>query len=90
MIQKHDQLFKELTESNGIAGHEKKIYEIMERELTNHVDSIEKDGLGSLISVKSGVKDGPKIMIAGHLDEVGFVVNRIDEKGFVYFTPVGG
>lgn len=46
--------------------------------------------MGSLIAKKTGKEDGPKIMIAGHLDEVGFMVTRIDDNGFIYFQTVGG
>ncbi|MFP3360560.1 peptidase M28, partial [Planococcus sp. SIMBA_143] len=46
--------------------------------------------LGSLIAVKKGNAEGPKIMVAGHLDEIGFMVTRIDNKGFLYFQTVGG
>ncbi|WP_449445428.1 M42 family metallopeptidase, partial [Ureibacillus acetophenoni] len=53
-------------------------------------DEIETDGLGSLIAKKVGDANGPKIMIAGHLDEIGFMVTQIDEKGFIKFQTVGG
>src|SRR5699024_4241921 len=37
-----------------------------------------------------GDENGPKVMVAGHLDEVGFMVTRIDDKGFIYFQTIGG
>ena len=48
------------------------------------------DRLGSLIAKKTGAENGPKIMIAGHLDEVGFMVTQITDKGFIRFQTVGG
>ncbi|GAA3320740.1 hypothetical protein GCM10020331_032970 [Ectobacillus funiculus] len=49
------------------------------------------DNLGSLIAKKTGDASGPKkIMVAGHLDEVGFMVTQIDDKGFLRFQTVGG
>src|SRR5699024_7736678 len=48
------------------------------------------DHLGSLIAKKTGEADGPKIMVAGHLDEVGFMATRIDENGFLFFQTIGG
>ncbi|MFE5278684.1 M42 family metallopeptidase, partial [Bacillus cereus] len=48
------------------------------------------DGLGSLIAKKVGKEGGPKIVVAGHLDEVGFMVTQIDDKGFLRFQTVGG
>ena len=82
------ELLKELTEVNGISGHEKRIKKIMERELNGHVDSMSEDNLGSFISNKKG--NGPKIMLAAHMDEVGFIVKYIDDNGFIFFEPVGG
>src|SRR5699024_11631303 len=55
-----------------------------------YADDVYTDNLGSLIAKKTGDADGPKIMVAGHLDEVGFMVTRIDDDGFVYFQTVGG
>lgn len=53
-------------------------------------DEVTTDRLGSLIAKKTGQADGPKIMIAGHLDEVGFMVTRIDDRGYLRFQTVGG
>ena len=46
--------------------------------------------LGSLIAKKTGDENGPKIIVTGHLDEVGFMITQIDNKGFLDFQPVGG
>lgn len=48
------------------------------------------DNIGSLIAKKTGDENGPKVMVAGHLDEVGFMVTRIDDKGFIFFQTIGG
>ena len=53
-------------------------------------DEITTDNLGSLIAKKTGLENGPKIMVAGHLDEVGFMVTQIDGRGFLRFQTVGG
>src|SRR5699024_5725933 len=55
-----------------------------------YADEVYTDNLGSLIASKVGDSNGPKVMVAGHLDEVGFMVTRIDENGFIYFQTVGG
>src|SRR5699024_1827166 len=55
-----------------------------------YADETFTDNLGSLVAKKTGDQDGPRIMVAGHLDEIGFMVTRIDEKGFVYFQTIGG
>src|SRR5690625_685774 len=83
-------MLKDLTDANGIPGHEKEAREVMEKYLKPYADEVFTDNLGSLIGKKVGDSNGPKIMIAGHLDEIGFMVTRIDKNGFIYFQPVGG
>ncbi len=51
---------------------------------------IERDNLGSLILRKTGLIEGPRIMVAGHMDEVGLIVSEITKEGFVKFIPAGG
>lgn len=84
------ELLKKLSNASGTSGFESGIEKIMKTELTSYVDEFTKDNLGSLIAIKKGIKNGPKIMLAAHMDEVGFIINRIDDEGFVYFSPVGG
>lgn len=83
-------MLKDLTDANGIAGNEREVREVMESYITAYADEVYTDHLGSLIAKKTGQADGPKVMVAGHLDEVGFMVTRIDDNGFVYFQTVGG
>lgn len=83
-------MLKDLTDANGIPGNEREPREVMKRYIEPYADTIETDGLGSLIAMKKGVENGPKVMIAGHLDEVGFMVTQIDKKGFLRFQRVGG
>ncbi|PIC63584.1 peptidase M28 [Sporosarcina sp. P13] len=84
------EMLKELTDARGIPGNEREARDVMKKHIEPFVDEIDHDGLGSLIAHKEGDANGPKIMIAGHLDEVGFMVTRIDDKGFIYFQTVGG
>ncbi|HLR74539.1 MAG TPA: M42 family metallopeptidase [Virgibacillus sp.] len=83
-------MLKDLTDANGIPGHEKEVRDVMEKYIKPYADRVFTDNLGSLIAEKTGDANGPKIMIAGHLDEVGFMVTRIDKDGFIYFQTVGG
>lgn len=83
-------MLKELTDARSIPGDEKEAREVMKKWITPYADKVYNDHLGSLIAEKTGDENGPKIMVAGHLDEVGFMVTRIDDKGFVYFQTVGG
>lgn len=83
-------MLKDLTDANGIPGNEKEPREVMKKYISPYADEVVTDNLGSLIAKKVGEEDGPKIMVAGHLDEIGFMVTHIDEKGFLKFQTVGG
>lgn len=84
-------LLKRLTEAPGVSGYEMDVGKIIYHELEGHVDSIETDNFGNVISLKkASVTDGPKIMLAGHMDEIGLLVKHIDEKGFLHFERIGG
>ncbi|WP_066258050.1 M42 family metallopeptidase [Neobacillus drentensis] len=83
-------MLKELTDAKGIPGNEREVREVMRKYIEPFADEITNDGLGSLIAKKVGKEGGPKIMVAGHLDEVGFMITQIDDKGFLRFQPVGG
>ncbi|ALC84762.1 peptidase M28 [Bacillus sp. FJAT-22090] len=83
-------MLKELTDAKAIPGNEREARKVMEKYIAPHADKIEYDNLGSLIAEKVGDANGPKIMVAGHLDEVGFMISKIDDKGFLSFQTVGG
>src|SRR5690625_1902171 len=83
-------MLKDLTDANGISGNEKEARDVMEKYIKPYADDVYTDHLGSLIAKKSGDTNGPKIMVAGHLDEVGFMITRIDKNGFLYFQTIGG
>ena len=81
-------LLKELCETPGVPSREERIREVVRRELTPLVDDLRVDAMGNLIAHKRG--SGPKVMIAAHMDEIGFLVKHIDDKGFVRLQPLGG
>ncbi len=84
-------LLKELSEAAGVSGAEGKIREIIKRELKGKVDEIREDAMGNLIALKKGKAKNPKkIMIAAHMDEIGFFVRYIDDKGFLKINAAGG
>jgi|SRR5690625_651516 len=83
-------MLKDLTDAKGISGYEKEARDVMTKYIEPHADEVFTDNLGSLVAKKTGDENGPKIMVAGHLDEIGFMVTRIDDKGFVYFQTIGG
>lgn len=83
-------MLKELTDANGIPGNEREPRDVMRKYIEPFADEVTQDHLGSLIAKKTGSSAEPKIMVAGHLDEIGFMVTSIDDKGFVRFQTVGG
>ncbi|WP_082820610.1 M42 family metallopeptidase [Fictibacillus phosphorivorans] len=84
-------LLKELTETNGAPGFERAIREIMKREIGQTGASLVTDNLGSVFGEKKGsMNEGPKILLAGHMDEVGFMVSEITQDGYLRFVPLGG
>jgi endoglucanase len=85
------ELLKELTETPGISGREEAIRAIVKRELQGTVDEMRVDPLGNLIACKKGTSKKPqRVMYAAHMDEIGFIVKFIDDKGFIRLNPVGG
>ena len=83
-------MLKDLTDAKGIPSNEREVREVMKKYIAPFADELTTDGLGSLIAKKVGKEGGPKIMVAGHLDEVGFMITAIDDKGFLRFQTVGG
>ena len=83
------EFLKELVEVNGAPGFEGDVSAVMARHLKG-VGPITKDRLGSFICEKAGDPKGPRVMLAGHLDEVGFLVKHLTKEGFVKFLPLGG
>lgn len=83
------QLLKELTEANGVPGYESPIREVIQRYL-RPLGDLSKDKIGSVICCKKGTTDSPRVMLAGHMDEIGFMVKQITPEGFIKFLPLGG
>ena len=82
-------LLAEICEAPGAPGHEQRIREVVLREIKPLVDEIKIDNMGNVVAIKKG-KKRKKVMIAAHMDEIGFIVTHVDEKGFVYFHTLGG
>ncbi len=82
------ELYKKLVNINAISGHEKTVRKVVREELEKCSEEIVQDKLGSIFGVSRG--NGPVIMFAGHMDEVGFMVTGITEKGFIQIIPIGG
>lgn len=82
-------LLKELTEAHGIPGREDAIREIVRREL-EPLGETWADSMGNFFCRRKGTADGPVVMIAAHMDEIGFLVKYIDGNGFLRIQTLGG
>jgi endoglucanase len=82
-------LLKELTEADGVAGYEAETSKVIKKYLEPLGDVL-GDKLGSLICRKKSPVQEPKVMLTGHMDEIGFMVKLITKEGFLRFTPLGG
>ncbi len=82
-------LLRTLSDAFGVAGFEDEVRETIQRIIEPYVDEIHVDALGNLTALRQG-KDERVFMLDAHMDEVGFIVKWIDEKGYVRFAPIGG
>jgi len=82
---------KVLSEASGVSGYETEVREIVRERFATLADEVCVDALGNVIALKRGIGPEPRrrIMLAGHMDEIGLIVTRLD-KGFLRFTQVGG
>lgn len=87
-------LLKEICEIAGAPGFEQRVREIVLREIKPLVDEVSIDNMGNVTAYKKGKLNAStktkKVMIAAHMDEIGFMINHIDDNGFLRFVPLGG
>jgi len=88
-MDKTEILLKELTEAHGIPGYETEVRRLIRSHL-KPLGNISEDNMGSLICEKAGKSDSPRVMLAGHMDEIGFMVKHVSQDGFIRFTTLGG
>ena len=82
-------LLAEICNTAGAPGHEQRVREVVLREVNSLVDEIKIDNMGNVVAIKKG-KENKKVMIAAHMDEIGFIITHIDDNGFIYFHTLGG
>ncbi len=82
-------LLRSLTQTPGIASREDKVRAVVAAHLGPLVDQLSVDALGNLIGRRNG-RGGPRIAIAAHIDEIGFLVRHVDDNGFLRVQRVGG
>jgi putative aminopeptidase FrvX len=84
-------LIQKLTETFSPSGYEHDIREVIRAEIELLVDEVRTDPMGNLIARKGKIgKNGKRIMLAGHMDEIGLIATHIDENGFIRFSGIGG
>lgn len=84
-----EMLLRELTQAGGIPGYETEVRGLVQKHLGSSGE-ITHDRLGSVICRKGGTAAEPRIMLAAHMDEIGFVVSHVTKEGFIRFATVGG
>ncbi|MDD3244027.1 MAG: M42 family metallopeptidase [Eubacteriales bacterium] len=88
MMNQAVETLKTLMQVYGPSGHEEQIAGVIEEMVRPYVDEVYRDALGSVIAVKRC--GGKKVMLAGHMDQIGYIVTHIDENGFLRVANVGG
>ena len=83
------ELLKKLTEAHGIPGYEAPVRALV-RDYLKDFGDLSQDKLGSVICQKTGAQEAPRVMLAGHMDEIGLMVKHITKEGFIKFLPLGG
>src|SRR5690554_746524 len=87
------ELLRSLCETPGVPGREHRIRALIEKEIEGLFDEVTTDAMGSLLAVRrsrSKSKSPLKVMLLCHMDEIGFLVTHVSEKGHVHVDPVGG
>lgn len=83
-------LLRELSEIAGVSGDESRVREFIWEAVKDYVDGGRVDAMGNLITWKGKDKPGPRLMVAAHMDEIGFMITHIEENGLLRFDKVGG
>lgn len=81
-------LLEKFSNAHGLSGFEDDVAALLRAELEPLVDEVQTDKMGNVIGIRRG--NGPKVMIAAHMDEIGMAVSHVDEDGFLRFVTVGG
>ena len=83
-------LLARVCEAPGAPGFEKIIRELVLKEIEGLADEVRVDNMGNVVALKKGRSSEKRAMAAAHMDEIGFIVTHVDDKGFIRFNPLGG
>jgi tetrahedral aminopeptidase len=84
------ELLKTLTSLSGPCGYEHSVSYYLKEYLINKVDEVTIDPIGNVIARKKGDKPGPIILLTAHMDEIGFIVKKVESNGLLRFEKLGG
>ena len=83
------ELLNKICTTPGTSGFEQRIRAVVLEELQGLTDEVEMDNMGNIYAIKKGKSD-KRVMVGAHMDEIGFIVTHIDDKGFIRFHTLGG
>ncbi len=83
------ELLKKICKTPGTSGFEQRIRQLVIKEVEGLVDEVRVDAMGNVLAIKKGKSD-KRVMVAAHMDEIGFIVTHIDDDGFIRFHTLGG
>jgi len=83
------QLLTDLVQAPSPSGFEEPVQKVVRKEMEKFADEVKTDVHGNVMGIKNA-QGKPRLMLAGHCDEIGFTVKYIDQKGFIFFSSLGG
>ena len=83
-------LLKRLCEENGVSGNEEAVRDLIYEELRRYADEVHISSIGNMIALKKGRSSEKRVMVAAHMDEVGFIISGFTDQGYLKFKKVGG
>ena len=81
---------KNLLETPSPSGFERPIQDVVRAWARQYADKVRTDRHGNVIAIRHGARPAARIMLAGHCDQIGLMVQHIDDHGFLYVQPIGG
>jgi endoglucanase len=82
-------LLQKICKAPGVSGFERRIRDLVLAEVRPLADEVRLDNMGNVIAIRRG-RERKRVMVAAHMDEIGFIVNHVDDNGFIRFLPLGG
>jgi endoglucanase len=80
---------KQIVDTPGPSGYEQQVQKVYREQVRRYADEVRTDVMGNVFAIKNP-EGRPRVMLAGHADEIGFIVRYINDEGFLYFGQVGG